>query len=122
MKKYSKAKQVVPISGPRARKPAFIKLKRSTRDNKKPRRRDLVFLQDSPNFCDFNSEYGALGTSGRTCNRTTKGQDNCELMCCGRGYNTHQYTRSGQCNCKFHWCCHVTCDLCNIRIEEHTCK
>jgi wingless-type MMTV integration site family protein 7 len=43
-------------------------------------------------------------------------------MCCGRGYNTHQYTKTFQCNCKFHWCCHVNCQRCQERTEEYTCK
>lgn len=50
------------------------------------------------------------------------GADGCDLLCCGRGYNTHQYTRVFQCQCKFHWCCHVTCNQCSERIEEYTCK
>nr|CAD7257898.1 unnamed protein product [Timema shepardi] len=87
-----------------------------------PRRSDLVFLQDSPNYCEKDPSKGSLGTSGRLCNRTSRGTDGCDLMCCGRGYNTHQYTKTWQCHCKFHWCCYVNCDTCSERTEEYTCK
>ncbi|XP_063991043.1 protein Wnt-2 isoform X2 [Diachasmimorpha longicaudata] len=87
-----------------------------------PKRSELVFLQQSPNYCETDLAQGSLGTVGRACNRTSKGTDGCDLMCCGRGYNTHQYTRNWQCRCKFHWCCRVHCDTCTERTEEYTCK
>lgn len=50
------------------------------------------------------------------------GTDGCDLMCCGRGYNTHQFTKVTQCRCKFHWCCYVKCDTCSERTEQYSCK
>lgn len=122
MKKYHSAKEVVVIRGTRARRPLFLKLRRSKRPHRKPRRRDLVFLQKSPNYCETDISKGSLGTSGRKCNRTSKGTDGCDLLCCGRGYNTHQFMRTWQCHCKFHWCCYVQCSACTERVEEYTCK
>lgn len=119
--RYEEAKQVVPIRGRRARKAVFLKVKRS-KSHIKPRRRHLVFLERSPNYCEQDLETGSMGTQGRMCNRTSIGTDGCDLMCCGRGYNTHQYTRVWQCECKFHWCCHVTCRKCEQQMEEFTCK
>ncbi|XP_011498770.1 PREDICTED: protein Wnt-7b isoform X2 [Ceratosolen solmsi marchali] len=87
-----------------------------------PKRSELVFLQPSPNYCEPDLVQGSLGTQGRYCNRTSRGTDGCDLMCCGRGYNTHQFTRSWQCGCKFHWCCKVHCETCTERTEEYTCK
>ena len=121
VKRYSKAKMVVPIKGRRARKAVFLKLKRSRRP-RKPRTREMVFLDKSPNYCERDPTTGTLGTTGRQCNRTSDGVGGCDLMCCGRGYNTHQYTRTKQCNCKFFWCCKVTCQICSERTEEYTCK
>ncbi|XP_047000677.1 protein Wnt-2 [Schistocerca americana] len=89
---------------------------------REPRRQDLVYLDESPNYCERDLAKGSLGTHGRRCNRTAKGTGSCDILCCGRGYNTHQYTRTWQCRCKFHWCCHVTCDTCSERTEEYTCK
>lgn len=119
-KKYAKAKLVQPLMGRIV--PIVLILKKSRRPHNKPRRSDIVYLDNSPNYCDYNTVTGSLGTVGRKCNRTSSGTDGCDLMCCGRGYNTHQYTSKTQCNCKFHWCCHVRCNTCSNRIEEYTCK
>ncbi|XP_013395211.1 protein Wnt-7b isoform X2 [Lingula anatina] len=122
MKKYRLAKEVEPIRSRRARRPLFLKCKKSKKPDRKPKRTDVVYLQRSPNYCDYDPLTGSLGTRGRRCNRTSDDTDGCDSMCCGRGYNTHQYTRTWQCNCRFHWCCHVTCNECRERTEEYTCK
>ncbi len=122
MKRYWKSRQVVPIHGRRARKPIFLKLKRSKRPDKKPRRKDLVYIQRSPNYCDRNRRAGSTGTKGRACNRTSNSYDSCSLLCCGRGFNTQQEMKTWQCKCKFHWCCHVTCHKCQRLVEQYTCK
>lgn len=62
------------------------------------------------------------GTQGRQCNRTSHGMDGCNLMCCGRGYNTQKMTVRERCDCKFHWCCYVECKMCTQTVEVHTCK
>lgn len=122
VKKYKKGKLVVPMVGGRNRRPVYLTLKRSRRSHTKPRRSEIVYLQKSPNYCDYDESVGSLGTVGRKCNRTSTGTDGCDLMCCGRGYNTHQYTKTWQCNCKFHWCCYVHCNKCSERTEEYACK
>ncbi|KAK0076454.1 hypothetical protein PV325_005338 [Microctonus aethiopoides] len=63
-----------------------------------PKRSELVYLQPSPNYCEPDYTQGSMGTQGRMCNRSSKGTDGCDLMCCGRGYNTHQYTKTWQCS------------------------
>lgn len=62
------------------------------------------------------------GTQGRLCNRTSQGMDGCNLMCCGRGYNTQKTTVRERCDCKFHWCCYVDCKICVRTVDVHTCK
>ncbi|XP_032837346.1 protein Wnt-7b-like [Petromyzon marinus] len=119
--KYDEAVHVEPVHGGRYRYPLFLKLKRS-RAHRKPLDTELVFTERSPNYCEENLLTGSLGTRGRLCNRTSLHADGCELRCCGRGYNTREYTRSWNCNCKFHWCCHVLCGTCSGRAEEYTCK
>ncbi|XP_068083606.1 protein Wnt-7b [Anabrus simplex] len=131
MRKYSRARPVVALSGGgrRVGKKLHLMLKKPPPRGQQPptplrapRRSDLVYLEESPNYCERDLSTGSLGTVGRQCNRTSKGTDGCDLMCCGRGYNTHQYTRTWQCHCKFHWCCYVNCDTCSERTEEYTCK
>lgn len=65
---------------------------------------------------------GSLGTAGRECNKASLGTDGCDIMCCGRGYDTETVTQFDKCHCKFHWCCHVKCKLCSKRVDIHTCK
>lgn len=68
------------------------------------------------------SVAGSLGTGGRFCNRTSTGPDGCDVMCCGRGYNTMRVRQTSQCECKFHWCCVVECQECTEVVDVHTCK
>lgn len=120
LSKYSRSKHVKAANLDKRRLPTLLIMKRNAL--RKPKRSDLVFLDKSPNYCDYDPTTGSLGTVGRKCNRTSTRTDGCDLMCCGRGYNTHQYTRTWQCNCKFHWCCYVECNKCSERTEEYTCK
>lgn len=84
---------------------------------------DLVYLDPSPDFCDYDPRTpGMLGTVGRQCNRTSKAIDGCELMCCGRGFQTQEVEVVDRCSCKFHWCCYVKCKQCRKMVEMHTCR
>ncbi|KAL0195527.1 hypothetical protein M9458_009099, partial [Cirrhinus mrigala] len=105
----------------RFRQPSFLRLKQS-RGYIKPTDTDLVYLERSPNYCEEDAATGSAGTRGRLCNHTSPHTDGCNLMCCGRGHNTHQYTRVWQCNCKFQWCCFVKCNTCSEKTEVFTCK
>ncbi|KAJ2944986.1 hypothetical protein O0L34_g1883 [Tuta absoluta] len=87
-----------------------------------PTAQDLVYLEESPNYCIKNESLGSPGTTGRECNRTSAGMDGCSLMCCGRGYNTKRVTIKERCDCKFHWCCKVECNTCVKTLEVYTCK
>lgn len=95
--------------------------KRNT-NNRRPSVNSLVFLSESPEFCNPDERYGILGTHGRTCNKTSEGTDSCREMCCGRGYNRVRKVEDVKCNCSFIWCCHVKCDLCKKDWVEYTCK
>ncbi|KZS00711.1 putative Protein Wnt [Daphnia magna] len=49
---------------------------------------ELIHIHKSPNYCVEDPKKGILGTSGRVCNKNSTGSDSCDLLCCGRGYNT----------------------------------
>uniref|UniRef100_UPI00358F8D93 protein Wnt-7b-like n=1 Tax=Myxine glutinosa TaxID=7769 RepID=UPI00358F8D93 len=119
--KYHSALHVEAVRAGRYHRPAFLKIKKP-RAYLKPGSSDLVYLDRSPNYCEADAASGSAGTRGRRCNRKSSRGDGCELLCCGRGYNTHQHTRVWQCNCKFHWCCFVKCSTCSERTEIYTCK
>ncbi|CAG5124494.1 unnamed protein product, partial [Candidula unifasciata] len=82
---------------------------------------DLVYMDASPDFCEADAKIGSLGTHGRSCNKTSKAMDGCELMCCGRGSVMRQVKVVERCKCKFHWCCSVRCKTCERVVDEHTC-
>lgn len=120
--KYVHAVHVEPVKASRNKRPKFLKLKKPY-SYRKPMDTDLVYIDKSPNYCEADPLTGSLGTHGRVCNKTMMQHiSGCDLMCCGRGYNTHQYSRVWQCNCKFLWCCYVKCNTCSERTEVYTCK
>lgn len=88
----------------------------------KPPRDNLVFLEESPDYCVPNSNTGSLGTTGRECNKTAPGHGSCGILCCGRGFNTIQIEEKYKCACKFHWCCYVKCKICRRTVDKHVCK
>ncbi|CAN8029305.1 protein Wnt-1 isoform X1 [Ixodes scapularis] len=90
-------------------------------DHKPPTRKDLVYFENSPDFCVPNSRLGVQGTRGRHCNESSPGVDGCESMCCGRGHRTEVREDLERCACTFHWCCQVKCKVCKIRRTVHTC-
>lgn len=89
--------------------------------HKPPTRKDLVYFENSPDFCGEDNSIGFKGTKGRECNATSIGVDGCDLMCCGRGFKTETYIHKERCSCTFHWCCHVKCDTCTRTRMRHTC-
>lgn len=119
--RYGAAVQVESVRATRLRQPSFLRLKQS-HGYIKPTDTDLVYLERSPNYCEEDMLTGSTGTRGRLCNHTSPDLDGCNLMCCGRGHDTHQYTRVWQCNCKFQWCCFVKCSTCSEKTEVFTCK
>ncbi|KAK2857899.1 hypothetical protein Q7C36_005818 [Tachysurus vachellii] len=83
---------------------------------------ELVYVENSPDYCLLDRTAGSLGTAGRVCNKSSKGMDGCEVMCCGRGYDTTRVKRVTKCECRFKWCCSVECQDCEDTVDVHTCK
>ncbi|XP_078493036.1 wnt signaling ligand [Ciona intestinalis] len=115
-RKYDGASRVTVKQGSRK-----MTLHTTVSSHKTPTKRDLVYLEDSPNYCVRNEATGSLGTSGRECNVSSKGIDGCSLLCCGRGHDTSSATRTIQ-DCAFHWCCEVRCTNYTDIYDLYTCK
>jgi hypothetical protein len=90
--------------------------------NSKTLATSLVHLHDSYDFCEYNYKMGSLGTRGRLCNISSTGEDNCERLCCRRGYETNHFTKMIDCECVFKFCCTIECKKCEVKITEHRCK
>ncbi|XP_037723864.1 protein Wnt-5 [Drosophila subpulchrella] len=89
---------------------------------KVPTAHDLIYLDESPDWCRNSHMLHWPGTHGRVCHKNSSGLESCAILCCGRGYNTKNIIVNERCNCKFHWCCQVKCEVCTKVLEEHTCK
>ncbi|GLG97882.1 Protein Wnt-1 [Gryllus bimaculatus] len=73
-------------------------------------------------FFKIRSKIFCKRTAGRRCHRGSRGADGCASMCCGRGYDERRERRDERCNCRFRWCCSVTCDNCTIEEWVTVCK
>ena len=49
---------------------------------------DLLYLEQSPNYCYKDVALGTAGTAGRECNKSSLSENSCDILCCGHGYNT----------------------------------
>lgn len=84
---------------------------------------ELIYYQKSPTYCEADNDVDFPGTAGRYCNRTSVfATDNCESLCCGRGYNLRREVKNLKCNCKFKWCCTVECETCRVEEWNAVCK
>lgn len=83
---------------------------------------DLIYLNRSPDFCQANRRLASYGTHGRVCNKTSRGIDGCDLLCCGRPYKTTFQVVKYKCNCTFQWCCSVKCNECQSVQEITHCQ
>lgn len=87
-----------------------------------PPKTDLIYLLESPNYCQHDYKTGSLGTIGRSCNDTSDDSGSCQKLCCGRGFTTDSYKIDDHCNCRFNWCCNVTCNPCIKTVRISRCK
>ena len=102
---------------------ALVMRKKGRRKRRtKPEPTGLVFFEKSPNFCELINELDSFGTRGRYCNKSSDGIDNCETLCCGRGFDTLKVQRTERCHCRFHWCCYVICKKCTYNDWVTVCK
>jgi wingless-type MMTV integration site family protein 8 len=102
---------------------------------RKLKRRKLVFLDESPDYCRNNSTAGFPGIIGRSVssdpgtgesrNRQTRNQfKNFRKMCvgqCGLKIKRKILYVLTSCQCRFLWCCKVECETCRRKKIELTC-
>lgn len=86
-----------------------------------PGKWDLLYSEESPDFCQPNERYNIKGTKGRICSESQFAPNTCETLCCGRGYKTEIREEKYTCECVFQYCCHLKCKTCTRRKVIHKC-
>ncbi|MBN3302759.1 WNT8B protein, partial [Amia calva] len=91
-------------------------------------KKELVHLEDSPDYCLENKTLGLQGTEGRECvkkgkNLTKWEKRSCKRLCgeCGLAVEERKAEMVSSCNCKFHWCCAVKCEQCRKIVTKYFC-
>ncbi|XP_060782891.1 protein Wnt-8a-like isoform X2 [Neoarius graeffei] len=91
-------------------------------------RTELVYLEDSPDYCVKNLSLGLHGTEGREClqngnNLSQFEKRSCRRLCheCGLKVEKKRIEIVSSCNCKFHWCCTVKCEKCTQFVTKNIC-
>ncbi|KAK6196325.1 hypothetical protein SNE40_001571 [Patella caerulea] len=91
--------------------------------NKKSIRSDeLIYYTKSPDYCNPDSKSGSIGTQNRLCDKTSPGSGGCDVMCCGRGYDSFKMEVMERCECKYYWCCYVKCKTCVKTLNLSKCR
>lgn len=121
--KYEKAKKVQASHRPKrdGTRPLV-----TVQGHQTPAKDDLIYLLNSPNYCDYDTETGSLGTKGRLCNICSDSNDglgSCEEMCCGRGYSKHEMIVTVHCQCTFNdTLISIECKKCKKKVTQYRCK
>lgn len=83
---------------------------------------DLVYLENSPNFCEADVSNGILGTKDRLCELDVASPKSCDSLCCRRGYYQKTFIVPEE-ECRFVWCCSIECEFIrNVTITEYRCN
>ncbi|MFT7809919.1 protein Wnt-8a-like [Arapaima gigas] len=89
---------------------------------------ELIYLEDSPDYCVKNSSLGLQGTEGREClqegpNLSQWERRSCRRLCqeCGLKVEERRTKNVHSCKCKFRWCCTVQCNKCTEVLVKHVC-
>ncbi|XP_030370375.1 wnt inhibitor of Dorsal protein [Scaptodrosophila lebanonensis] len=86
----------------------------------------LVYMQDSPNYCEPESSGRWSGTRGRHCSRTGGAADerlSCTQLCrvCGYRVRAQHVRNERRCNCKLAWGFRLQCDVCVQLERQYSC-
>ena len=98
-------------------------------DSDKIKKRKLVFLKPSPDYCRINHRLGHRGVRGRTCELDPQDpthlmqESKCATICtsCGLQVKREVVLVERSCNCRFEWCCNIKCSTCTSKRIKLTC-
>lgn len=112
--RFDGAVKVIPSNDGESFRPAMENIK-------PPTKIDLVYLEDSPSYCNFNRSLGSFGTKGRECSGKLQSEEGCDILCCRRGSIAYTSEVQENCNCKFKYCCNVECEICTTNKTTYFC-
>ena len=100
-----------------------------TKEELKIKKRNLVFLQPSIDYCRPNAKLGYKGVIGRTYEVDPNSKDQTEEIrkftnlcnACGLHVKKQVLDVISSCNCKFEWCCKISCQTCHKKKIRITC-
>nr|BDP28886.1 Wnt6 protein [Cladonema pacificum] len=98
------------------------KLKTAKNQRADPTKKDMIYAEESPTFCDKDVRAGIAGSNGRECDLNPSSPIYCKKLCCNRGYTTQLKRITEPCQCKFKYCCKVECETCSKIKLHHYCK
>ncbi|EDW84047.1 uncharacterized protein Dwil_GK13358 [Drosophila willistoni] len=87
----------------------------------------LVYMQDSPNYCEPEASGRWSGTRGRRCTKDNSGSAeerlSCQQLCrvCGYRVRTQHVRMERRCNCKLVWGFRLQCDVCVQLERQYSC-
>ena len=95
----------------------------------KIKKRKLVFLKPSPDYCRMNHRLGHRGVRGRQCELDPEDpthlmqESKCTAICtsCGLVVKREVVEVERSCNCRFEWCCNIKCEVCTSKRIRLTC-
>jgi hypothetical protein len=93
-------------------------LKEGYGQERKPAPGELVFIDKTPDICELRQSNGVPLSVGREC----ANEQECNRLCCNRGFIQIREVQMERCNCKFVYCCRVDCDQCERDINRFYCK
>lgn len=83
---------------------------------------DLIF-RGVYDFCIPNPILGSTGVVGRICEPHTNGPDSCEKVCrqCNKEIVKVMHLVREERDCRFHFCCDITCEVVESQSVYHIC-
>ncbi|XP_066138414.1 protein Wnt-9a-like [Euwallacea fornicatus] len=86
--------------------------------NKMKKKKQLLFLDPTPNVCDSNHKSWLLPVTGRKCGNI----DSCATLCCSHGYHTAVEIMPDYCNCSWYPAVVLKCKNCTHLLNMNYCK
>ncbi|KAH8312018.1 hypothetical protein KR044_009048 [Drosophila immigrans] len=87
----------------------------------------LVYMEDSPNYCEPEASGRWAGTRGRQCSKTggssVEERMSCQQLCrvCGFRVRSQHVRHERRCNCKLVWGFRLQCDVCVQLDRQYSC-